>query len=330
MIENSSPPKEESFSVYEGRFSYWKASLLGLFTCVSALAFGFFLKKVLFGLSNNMTGDSFFLLIFLLIFLSFFSVTSLFVSRNSFMTLIAFLSAVFIFVVFLPDLNQRIAIAGLILAGFLMVSVIMGRNEIDGCLKIKFFRIVKPIMSRVIIGIAIFSSFLVYNSFLTRPLDNNNPFLPQNVFESSFRGISGIIGKFLGDVDFSLSLNEITAKLVDQSIPPAIKNDLIKKSTDAYQKQFSSMLGINLDPNIKLSLAIYQGIINKFNSLGGSSKSSVLTVLAVLLFLAVQAVSPLIRIVASFFGLVIYQVLLAIGFGAVVFENRSKETISLP
>ena len=87
---------------------------------------------------------------------------------------------------------------------------------------------------------------------------------------------------------------------------------------------------VGRDVNQKISLAIYDSLLNKFNGLDVGVKSIVLGVMSFAIFLTLLAVSPIIRIVIGFLSFLIYEFLMMIKFGSLVYENKSKEIIILP
>jgi hypothetical protein len=45
---------------------------------------------------------------------------------------------------------------------------------------------------------------------------------------------------------------------------------------------------------------------------------------------SILIVSPIVRIIISLLAFVFYEILIVLNFGAVVYENRSKEVVVLP
>jgi hypothetical protein len=66
------------------------------------------------------------------------------------------------------------------------------------------------------------------------------------------------------------------------------------------------------------------------NNLPGPTRTLVIIVGAVIMLLTITAVSPIIRPVIAAIAFLFYELLLAINFGVIVNETRSKETIVLP
>ena len=144
----------------------------------------------------------------------------------------------------------------------------------------------------------------------------------------------------MGDLDFSLSLREISTRLVADQIKnqpsligPVVslaQKELTERSIAGFQQQFKSIFGISINPDAKLSVALYDGFLSKINGLKKESRNLLIGVFAFLLFLTVQALSPFIRLIATALAFILYELLMVFGFGALVFESQSKEKIVLP
>lgn len=340
MMERIPPIKQVSLSAYNSQASIWKIILLGFLTISCALLSGYFGEKVLSN-SNNLSPQIIIpFSLFFAFFLSFFLISVLFIERRKTLILIAILTSVSIVVPFWSILNQEILIGGAIMTVVMVLAVILGRRELDSVMTIRFFSVSQTVLSKVILSIAIFLTLLVYSVFADNPLGKENVFLSEKFFVKTTEVVSKSLGGVIGGFDMSISLKDLVDRSVylaiEKSGVPAsqIKSAVIEDMKVAYIKDYKekieALLGSPININQKISLAVYNSLLNKFNALDVGVKSIVLGVMSFVIFLTLLAVSPIIRIVISFLSFLIYEFLMMIKFGSLVYENKSKEIIILP
>lgn len=333
--------KENSVSLYQGRFSYWKASLLAFLLTMASFWTGYSFSKVpvleLFSFNFKPFWSTF---LALAVFLTIFLLTVFFVERKELLTIAVVLAAGAFFVPFFPFLNQKTIWGIVVTVGLFLIAAFEGRRHLDDFLRIKFFNIGNFVLSKVVLALALVAAIFSFNLLSLQSLNQRNFIFSEDFFEKTLNWSGKILEPLIGNLDFSLSLRELSLKLVDQQIKsqnlpanlvnPAVKKELVEKSIANFQKQFQSLLGVSLNPEIKLSSAIYQAFLLKINNLDEKSKTIFSMVLALLIFLTVQFLSPFIRWLVLILAFVVYQFLMIVGFGAIVFENKSKEKIILP
>ncbi len=332
--------KSESFSnsVYIGAFSYWKFGIL----CFLTAGFGFVSSYLinnsfLIGGSNKiqmLAWGSASLVLFLILS----ALDIIFVNRNWAVSVLMGIGGLSLGVGILNfSQNSLLVIAAAIIV---MISAgLSAKNLSENSLKIQFFKTSNTVLKGVILAAAIIAGFVFFNKFSSEPLGGNNPILPQSFFESAVNEISKFISPSLGGLDFSLSLNQIASQAVDAQIASnsnaafisqAQKDLMISSIVDQYKQRLSSIFGSTVNPDEKLSSSLYSALINKINNLPDSTRNWVLIGGAILMLLTVTAVSPIIRPIIILFAFVFYEILLAINFGMVISETKSKETVVMP
>ncbi|KKT22812.1 hypothetical protein A2108_01230 [Candidatus Wolfebacteria bacterium GWA1_42_9] len=332
--------QEAKSSIYQGRFSYWKASILSVLVVIAAFFTGYFADKSFFDFSGLNLKSSLVLLACSVIFLALFLLVTLFIEKKGLLAAIVVLSALAFFVVFLPAFNLIVALSGLVTIILFLSAVLAGRAELESSIKIRFFGIGRTVLSKVILSLALVAAVFFYSAFSDRDLDENNPLISRGLFEGTLSASSKILKPLMGDLDFSLSLREISTRLVADQIKnqpsligPVVslaQKELTERSIAGFQQQFKSIFGISINPDAKLSVALYDGFLSKINGLKKESRNLLIGVFAFLLFLTVQALSPFIRLIATALAFILYELLMVFGFGALVFESQSKEKIVLP
>ncbi|KKS81969.1 MAG: hypothetical protein UV58_C0014G0015 [Candidatus Wolfebacteria bacterium GW2011_GWC1_43_10] len=123
--------QEAKSSIYQGRFSYWKASILSVLVVIAAFFTGYFADKSFFDFSGLNLKSSLVLLACSVIFLALFLLVTLFIEKKGLLAAIVVLSALAFFVVFLPAFNLIVALSGLVTIILFLSAVLAGRAELE-------------------------------------------------------------------------------------------------------------------------------------------------------------------------------------------------------
>ncbi len=232
-------------------------------------------------------------------------------------------------------------VGGILFLACLSLAVVLGRWEVISSLRIRFVRTGSSIIGTTMLSFAILIAFVFFNVFSSQPLGEDNVFLPKSVFEGLTPTVSKAFTPLFGDIDTSLTLREAAERAVDAAIeespdrtiryatPDLIRTQLINQSVIEFQNRIEESLGVRIDPDKKISDAIYEALLLKFNSLNESSRNITLLIISVVIALVIQTSSILFRIVIIPLAFVMYEILLLIRFFRVTFESRDKEWITL-
>ena len=330
--DNSS---DSPLNVYEKKHSIAKVVILGALLLVLAFTSGFFFESILS--SGNSSLSSFLPYLPLpILFFILFNLNIFFISRRLYLNLINFIGGLALSFGLLKTFSFTSFVVSLIVGLVFILIGIYGKREVDNDLNIRFFRISRLVISRLIIIVALLVSFFFFDVFSSKPIDSQNPIIPQTFFEKNINSVSKIISPFLGNIDLSMSLNDIAKSFISSSddlknAPQNVKNMAADQLISGYQENFSSIFnGGGLDPDKKLSSAIYELFISKINDVSGPYKNFIFIGIAALIFLIILTLAPLLAWVGAFFAFLVYELFLSLGFAAVVFENHSKESVILP
>lgn len=345
MNELISGPNAAARISYAGRISYIKMGIIAILIMGAAAATGFLLESILYKNDGVQTIAGIipllwpFIIAFLLL-LSFSVITTLFVSRWWYMVGIHFVGASVLIGFFIQHMTVRLLIGSIAFVLLFLSAGIAGRIELNNGLKIRFFRVAKTILSRAVLACAVLIGIVFFDVFSAAPLTGDNFLLPESVFEKSIDAIGKSGLPFAGGLDLSLSLEQLTNKAVQesvnesgpiaQSIPKTMVQQMTATYLQEYQNKIKEVIGISIDPEKKISLAIYQGLLGKFNELDESAKTIALSIVALLVFLTAMALSPIIRWAAAIISFVLYRLMLLTGMGSVVYESKNKEILILP
>ena len=328
--------------VYQNAFSYWKGGVLGSFVVGASGVLGYYLHVMVYA-ASTMTQTSWIL-------------------AGSFFLAVCILAAVaVVFVSYKPMGYGIFAAAGCamglfsvvyfsqaVLAGFIIAILFFagayarGQKELGEMLKIRFFSVVRTVVPLVTMGIVVLTGTALYGAIANQPLaDAASLLMPRSLFQTLLIKSSGLLAPAFGTtVDFSLSVRQITAQAVDTavaqsgipaaSITPAMREQLTQKYLPEFEAKFETIIGgpVNLDEPV--SQALYDGLVARLNALEGNTKVVTLVAIIILLALTLLAFIPFVHIAVGAVGFLVYQLLLAAGFGVIVYETQSKEVIVLP
>ncbi|MFA6494937.1 MAG: hypothetical protein WC246_01040 [Candidatus Paceibacterota bacterium] len=342
-MENTQPTVHHlNDGAYQNVFSYWKGGVLGGLLVIASGVLGYYLNLMVYA-ASKMTSTDWIL------------------SGVLFGAVCVLATLEIIFVSYRPMGYGTLVVAGCVmsvlsivhfsqsmLAGVIVTILFFagayarGQRELESMLKIRFFSVVRTVVPLIIMGIAVLTGSALYGAIVNRPLaDAASLLMPRSLFQALVTKSSGMLAPMLGSsIDFSLSLRQITAQAVDgaivqsgippASVTPAMKEQLAQKYLPEFESKFETIVGgpINIDEPV--SQALYDGLVVRLNALEGNTKIMTLVAIIILLVLTVLAFIPFIHIVVGAVGFALYQILLAAGFGVIVYETQSKEVVVLP
>jgi hypothetical protein len=331
--------EETSPSSYSGAFSYWKAGILATFTVGCGFAASYLMNSSLTATGFTRTHMLAWGSVSLIFFLIFTVLDVIFINRKWAVATVMALAGISLGVGLINSFSQNSFIASVVATILIVSSGLAARTFFDSSLKVQFFRISNTALKGAILAVAVIAGFVFFDVFSLKPIGGENPILPQSFFEKSADLISKFISPATGGIDFSKSLKEVAAQALDSQIAQtpgganlsqSQKDQLVSSVVDEYKAKLSGILGADINPDKKLSSVLYEALLNKVNNLPGPTRTTVMIVGAVIILLTITTVSPIIRPIIAAIAFLFFELLLAINFGVIVNETRSKETIVLP
>jgi len=209
------------------------------------------------------------------------------------------------------------------------------RSELEDTLKIKFFRLVKVFLSKIVLGLAIMISLFGY--FLL-PTGGGFPVSLENFQSFVLKPNEGLIGIFVPNFKFQTSIQTVLAGLLEpqlaKQVPnyknlPASAKEIILESAIRQQllDGLEKALGTKIDSQEPVGKVIYDSLAIKFSQLDETAKNWITIGIFVLLFFTIQFIFIPIKWLLSFLLFLIYLFLLAINFVSIRLESRSKEVL---
>lgn len=316
--------------------SLWKVIVLGAAAVIFSLGFGYSLQ-VFFVVRDV---NSFYVtLAFAVLFLAIFLLNTIFIkSRLNSYAIIA-VEGLALAGNFYSNLSKDIFWGTVLTILFLISANYSGVAELQNLLRLKFWRIGKRTLPKAILALALFVSF-AYHSHVGG-LNWTNPeqfFISEQNFERIIQPavpfIQGALPGFdlsakTGDFLNQMAVNEIQNSPSMASIPQVLKQKAIDSTARGLQSEIEGYVNgsINLDATVGQSL--YSAMIFKLASLPPNITNAMPLIVAAILFLIIMGFAWLVRWVATFIGLTIFEILTAIGFSIILIESRSREMVVL-
>ena len=227
-----------------------------------------------------------------------------------------------------------LSLGALLFLSFLSFANYQGIKELRNMVKINFWRVSKIILPKAIAGLLLFFCF----AFVGVTVSEKKFFISQDNFGKIFASTGGIIKKFFPAFDQSLNIHEIALNMANErvnaspqfkNLPKTVKNQIISQTVSDFENNISEIAGSHINPQLKISEAVFEIVKMKFDEASSKNQIYVLMGISFALFFIVGSLVMPIRIIISFFGYLIYEVLLALGFIFISLENKSREIIIL-
>ena len=275
------------------------------------------------------------------VFLTFFFHSVLFVRKKNLLALMAIGSWACIAVNFFDLANPPLLVGIALCLLLFLYTAFSVKNELQTHIKIRFVYSLNNVTTKIVLAIAILLAATLYGTFASKELDENNFLLPKSVFVKVVPVLQTALRNVLGDIDFNKPLRQTAEEQVDKAIveqvgegkasfvPPAQRQQLIDTYVTEMQNGFYNMFGVEIDETKPLSDALYDALLYKFNTADPGIKSTALLILAILFILSIQALAIVIRIVLIPVAFLVYEILLRTKFAHIVYENATKEIVTL-
>lgn len=306
-----------------------KIIILWVFGVVAAFGVGWYLKSF-FETSdwNFLIWASSAAVVFLIVL--FFQV--LFVREKGALAFAIFLESVAMVAIFIPKSIVVLSFAVVLFIVFFWGSR-RARSILKNSLKIDFWGASRPVLSKGIIGIALLFGGLL--PFYLNASEGNFPVSPF-LFEEIIDSGGFIIKKFLPGFTSTSTIEEIALKTSQSEInkmpgaynfPKETRQELLNQGVSQFYLKISDVFGIKINPKLNIPETFYNWARDRFLVLSDTNKKVFLAGIGLLVFVTIEAVSMPLRLAIALFAFIIYEILMALGFANIEFEEKSKEII---
>jgi len=114
-----------------------------------------------------------------------------------------------------------------------------------------------------------------------------------------------------------------------QLLPQKAQEQELKKQSTLLLGNLSQYFGVEINPRLNISDAIFEAVKKKFESLPDNIKTVIFIGVGFLIFLAIETFAWPLKVVIGFLAFVVYEILMTARFAKITVETRSKEIITL-
>jgi len=268
----------------------------------------------------------------ILAFIAFFSIQSILLRRPGQIIAVSILNALG-FSIFLYSTSLNLT-ASLWIALFILfaISHFKGRYEVEQAVHIKFFKVVRPSITLLLIAITLYAGTILFINGKTLVEERSVARMVELVGKPIF-------GSLVENFSSETTLEEVMRGYAKDKLPnqipgfnklPAYQQEVaIRTFVSELSKSTENYLKYELKTNESLTKNVQSFIEFKTKDLSEQTQATRLALLLLILILAVKSVEFLIHIPLAFLGFIIYELLIAFGFIVVQFESRNKEVLTI-
>lgn len=229
-----------------------------------------------------------------------------------------------------------VVISGIMLFFFLL-GAFRERYEYNNMMKVRLHRLLSVAIPKIIAGLIFFGIAFFYMDFFI----TGGFFVSESGFENVLSLGFDPVSRFLPvDWRFTLDQNigDVAEKLANRQIqsderavalPADAKILFVRQAVDSLIKQASGFLNIQIDSKSAVSKILYRAAKENFDKANDLTKNIIAILFFFSLFLLLRGLSiPLVWLV-NVLSFLIFEILLATLFMAILYESRSREVIIL-
>jgi len=268
--------------------------------------------------------------IFLVLFLTFFMVESLFVYTKLQIATAVAINAVAFSLPFLRLISIYFVIGFILLFLFLFLGAYRGRREIDNMVKIKFPKLVRVISGSLITAVVLFLSIVVILS--------SNFSISMERVDQIVRISTPLVSKFIEGFDANINTGDLLARVTEKQLESSDefsalsardKQAVINEQIEELKAGIEEWAGASINLDATVTENIHNVVDMKLSSLTPRAQIYWSAALIATVWLSVQGVEFLVYIPLAILVFLVYELLFAMGFAVIQMESRSKEIISL-
>ena len=296
-----------------------KIYILVFLTALTGAAASYFLN------SSRFLGG----IIFLILFLTFFIVESLFLHDKRRLTPTVVTVSVAFALPFFRLFSASFLVGFVILLVFLFQGARMGGLAMGNMVKIKFFRLVRIISGSIISAVVIFLSIvliLTSNFSISRQRVDQVVALATPFIERFIIGFDA--DKNTGELLTQITENQLAKADEFMKLSSTDKRTVLTRETEAVKARIEESLGEKIDLNASVSENIHKIVDTKLSSLSPKAQIYWSVAFIAAIWLSVQSIEFIIYIPLAVLVFLVYELLFALGFAVIQTESRNKEVIS--
>jgi hypothetical protein len=327
LLEKIQEARKEKERVIEPA-GFYKSIVLDALTVFSALVVGYVYKLYLLG------GTGFLIVTLSIAVFALFSLFEALLQRSPWRRVSVLVLQIVVLLSFFYNLPYKfLALAALVVFVLLSWGEERSRAELQNELEIRFFKVVKPQLSKLTTAMILFAIILYLPGW-----NPDKSFLPEKIFQSVFNSLSETAKSFYPEIRFNSSLEEFAVSVAELNLNknpdflmlnPASKKKVLEQTTDEMTSRLGKIFGIDALKERKepLGSVLYKFLFGAFKQWQGNLGNLFLAVWIIAMFFILRAFGAIFRLVVAIIAFLVYHGLLSLNVIRIRGESQMHEVV---
>jgi len=329
---------------------WWKIILITFFSAIFAILVGVSLGNIF--TRNNFLGTSALLMfiVFVVLFAIFFILESLFSQGVRFGSIvIQSILITFGFYIIKYELiftSFNLLWSGgvcLVLLFFLWFGRLTIRKKKNDLLKLRWNEMIKSGLTLILVGINFFVCLQWMGGIILKP-DN---LITQESIDIVLKPGTPILKLYFKDFTPNMEINDFIVNLATSQVEKSFeqqkeelkniskttiaeqKKKLIEENINSIKDQLNKEANIQLTEKETFSNVFYEFLNNKYQKLDIKIKQYIILLIALLMFIIFRVIAIFVALIIRIIGWFFYEFSIASGYGAIKYESRNKEDLTI-
>jgi hypothetical protein len=207
----------------------------------------------------------------------------------------------------------------------------LGQRELDQSLNIRFFRIARSQLAKLVTGMVIAGVVFALPQWSAQ-----DDFIPQAKFQVVYNWGAGLFARYYPDIRVNSSVENFAESLAVYqlksnkdyaSATPEVQARIADTTTKELITKMASLLRLTADIQGSFSIALYDFLRLTMADWQKQYSTEFIIVLGIAVFLVVRGLATIFYFIALAVAFFLYQILIASNVIAVLGETRTKEII---
>lgn len=207
----------------------------------------------------------------------------------------------------------------------------LSRGEAENSVEIRFFRMIKHPLSKVISALALVAVILYIPTW-----SQKSPFISEASFNSVFNFTTGMVAGLYPEYQFGSNLDDFAKSIAKGQLekdsqftllPAAIKNKVLEDTSAKLLEGLSNAAGIQLNPADTFTNVAY-GFLNKsLTDLKTKFGTGFVVLWAIAIFLILRSLGAILGYLVALLAFILYHAMISLHIIRVKTENKPHEVV---
>jgi hypothetical protein len=215
---------------------------------------------------------------------------------------------------------------------FLLWGYFESKSELDYGTEIRFYKVTHAVTAKLVTALLLFAVFFL----VAVRGSEGNFFMSEGSFSGLFGGTAALFTDFYPTISVNGSFQEFVTSVAREqlsgvsafnSLSPGDQAAATEQTTAALATNFSRALGVTITPTSTTRGVIYGFIVGSLQNWHNRYGPWFVIAWALVLFTILRSIGVVFILVAQFFAMIFYEILLATGIIRVVEHPQTKEEV---